>query len=368
MDNDTEDILHSENNSNEPIISETSTNSDVSVDAPSAPETALKPEQENAPTSTYTRDPRLDHPFEGSKEPKTEPNRDFFTQNDINRFRHKAELPLYAVMVVLNVLIVLSIIFCCILSACGVSTILAGESGDLLVGSFLGITEDIDDYGPVLLGTIVGVLIILPFTIYAMYAEYRARAVKITKNNFPELYYTIQEYSARLGLKKVPNAYVIQENGVLNAFSAFIIRKQYITINVDLFEIAYREYHDMDVINFVIAHEMAHIRLRHATFGIYMSILFANYVPIISTTYMRAREYSCDRIAQKLTKTSGIEAIMTFAAGKHLYKAVDIEDYLECANEVRGFFVFITNLISTHPILTKRIQALAKGEGSGKLL
>lgn len=53
--------------------------------------------------------------------------------------------------------------------------------------------------------------------------------------------------------------------------------------------------------------------------------------------------------------------------GKHLYKNVDIEDYIEHAHEVRGFFVWANNLISSHPIMTKRVRALARGQGSGEL-
>ena len=54
-------------------------------------------------------------------------------------------------------------------------------------------------------------------------------------------------------------------------------------------------------------------------------------------------------------------------AGKHLYKSIDIEDYLNYANEVRGFFVWCYNLSSSHPIMPKRIKALEMEEGSGQL-
>lgn len=153
----------------------------------------------------------------------------------------------------------------------------------------------------------------------------------------------------------------------MNAFATFILRRQYIVLLADLFEVAYLEHHDLDSIKFIIGHEMTHIRLRHSTFLYQISILFANYVPVIGTALSRAREYSCDRVAQHLTGVSGVEPMLALVVGKHLYKKVDVEDYVKHCHETRGFFVFIYNLLSSHPIMPKRIQALLKDKGSGRL-
>lgn len=211
------------------------------------------------------------------------------------------------------------------------------------------------------------ILFILPFMLNIYYQSYRASAVPITPRNFPEIYDRIQLYAKRLGLKEVPEAYIMQENGVLNAFSAFIIKKQYIEICADLFEVAYREHKDIDAISFVIAHELAHIKLKHATFPYNIRILFSNSIPIFGSTASRAREYSCDRLAQKVTGIDGIDAMFALMVGKHLYKDVDKQAYLHYAQTVNGFFVWCVNLVSSHPVMTKRIQALAMKQGSGKL-
>ena len=202
---------------------------------------------------------------------------------------------------------------------------------------------------------------------YLYYAQYRANSIRITEKNFPEIYEVVQDYARRMNMKKVPKVYLTQENGVLNAFSTFILRRQYVVLLADLFEVAYLEHHDLDSIKFILAHEMAHIRYRHATFSYNISILFANYLPVVSTALSRAREYSCDRMAQHLVGKSGVEPMLALVVGKHLYKKVDVQDYVEHCHEVRGFFVFIYNLLSSHPIMPKRIQALLKDHGSGRL-
>ena len=156
----------------------------------------------------------------------------------------------------------------------------------------------------------------------------------------------------------MPKIYMVQGDGVLNAFSSFIPFRQYIEIYADLLEVAYREYHDMATIRFIIAHEMAHIYYKHATMHYYYGMMFSQAIPILGPTASRAREYSCDRLAQLLSGSDGVEAMMSLVAGKHLYKQVDKNDYLHHAREVKGFFVFCYNLVCSHPIMTKRVLAL----------
>ena len=288
-----------------------------------------------------------------------------FTKKEIRSFRHKAENPLYITMVILNILMFVIGITICILAFRGEGP-LTEPIGDFVKEELLGISRYVQIHQELL-----AILILLPFmlmaAVYLYYAQYRANSIRITEKNFPEIYAVVEDYSRRLGLKKTPKVYLTQENGLLNAFSTFILRRQYVVLLADLFEVAYLEHHDLESIKFIIAHEMSHIRLRHATFSYQISILFANYIPILSSTLSRAREYSCDRVAQHLVGVSGVEPMLALIVGKHLYKKVDVEDYVKHCHETRGFFVFVLNMLSTHPIMPKRIQALLKDHGSGRL-
>lgn len=296
------------------------------------------------------------------------------TDEEIESCRHKSEKRWYVILVFINLIIIISVIVFCIINIHNYNTL-----SNTLKESF----SDTSSYANVLLSPssalnnlpielqllITGLITIIafPFGVNLYYAKYRSKAIKITENNFPEVYYNISEYSNKLGLKKTPEAFLIQQNGVMNAFSAFIIRKQYIEIDSDLFEIAYREFNDLESINFIITHELAHIKYKHSTFFYNFFILFATVIPIIGTTASRAREYSCDRLAQKLSQNNGVEAIFSLFAGKHLYKKINVYDYINNSNDIRGFFVWCNNLISSHPILPKRIRALMMEKGSGEL-
>ncbi len=289
-----------------------------------------------------------------------------FSDKELASFRHKAEKPLYVLMVFINVALIVTAIICIILAFYDFGPF-TGEAGDWVGERILGGKPGADTHIEVL-AILIMLPIILMAVVYLYYAQYRANSIRITEKNFPEIYQVVEDYSKRLGLTRVPKIYLTQENGLLNAFSAFILRRQYIVLLTDLFEVAYLEHHDLESMKFIIAHEMSHIRLRHATFSYQMSILFANYIPILSSALSRAREYSCDRVAQHLVGVSGVEPMLALIVGKHLYKKVDVEDYVNHCRETRGFFVFILNLLSTHPIMPKRIQALLKGSGSGRLL
>lgn len=203
--------------------------------------------------------------------------------------------------------------------------------------------------------------------LYYFYAKVRSMSLRITEHNFPEVYALIRRYAVRLNMKQVPKAYVMQSNGVLNAFSSFLFRKQYIEINAEIFEVAYREFHDMDALGFVIAHEMAHIYYGHATLRYHLLIWFTMGFPLLGAIASRTREYSADRLAQKVSGTDGVEAMFMLMVDRHLYKMVDREDYLEEAAGQKGFFLWLVNLLADHPVLCKRIRALSQGEGSGEL-
>ena len=95
--------------------------------------------------------------------------------------------------------------------------------------------------------------------------------------------------------------------------------------------------------------------------------MFSQMIPILGTTASRTREYSCDRLAQRLTGADGLDAMLVLVVDRHLYKMVDKEDYIEEMRNQRGFFLWIFNLLADHPVMCKRFVALAEGRGSGKL-
>lgn len=298
------------------------------------------------------------------------------TKEQIESCRHKSEKRWYRFMVFLNMILIIGVIVACVIHIPQYKKTVEQKMKGNQEKFIEEVTNELfsENYmeGKVptelkLFVTGMFILFLIPFILYFYYAKLRINGVRITEKNFPEVHQRIEEYSWKLGLKEVPQAYVVQQSGVLNAFSSFVVKKQYIQINSELFEIAYREHKDMDALDFIIGHELSHIRYAHATFHYNLPIWFVMGIPIIGTTASRAREYSCDRLSQLLTGSRGIDAMFALIVDRHLYKSVDLDAYLEDAAQEKGFFVWLNNLLSTHPVMTKRIKALVDRYGSGKL-
>jgi Zn-dependent protease with chaperone function len=172
-----------------------------------------------------------------------------------------------------------------------------------------------------------------------------------------------------LGMKKLPEVYIVQQNGILNAFAASgLLGKRYAQLNAELVDIAYMENRDFNPVYFVLAHEFAHHYYKHTYFLNKLLISFGRMGPGFGSTLSRAREYSCDRLAQLLTGSDGVREIMILNAGRHLYRYVDLNDYIDSARKEKGIFLRFVNLLSSHPVQVKRVLALADPRRkSGKL-
>jgi hypothetical protein len=54
----------------------------------------------------------------------------------------------------------------------------------------------------------------------------------------------------------------------------------------------------------------------------------------------------------------GEEGLVLLAAGRYVYKQVDIEELLEQARRFRGFWPTVAQLPQSHPFAVRRVRAL----------
>lgn len=216
----------------------------------------------------------------------------------------------------------------------------------------------------------VGVtLMLIPliiFTLGKQYAKSRATSIQITEKQFPEVYQVMKNFSEKLDMGYVPEAYVVQAGGVLNAFATSFFSRKYISINSDIFELCYLEHKDLDTLAFVIGHELTHLKRKHATTGMAIVESFARMIPIWGATQSRVKEYTCDRHAAWLCP-EGVDGLIVLSAGKHLYKQVNIDEYLKTSKNCKGIFCWVHNLTASHPIIPKRIKAIQNLDTHGEV-
>ncbi|MDN4493565.1 M48 family metallopeptidase [Ureibacillus aquaedulcis] len=201
------------------------------------------------------------------------------------------------------------------------------------------------------------ILMLLSFFFSAlMIGNIRSNAVKISAEQFPEVFGRAEELCRKMEINKVPDIYVMQSGGILNAFATRFFGRNMVVIYAEIFELI--NMNGEDELNFVLAHELAHIKRNHLSKQ--MLILPAMWIPGIAELYLRACEYTCDCYAAYYTENSAAaqNSLTMLAIGKQLYQHVNKEQYMKQLNEEKGFFVWLSQALSTHPPLPKRIDEI----------
>ncbi len=189
----------------------------------------------------------------------------------------------------------------------------------------------------------------------SMICHFKGNGVHINQNQFPSIYQAIAECTKQLGMKKQPQAYINNGNGVLNAFATHFLRTKYIILNSNVIDALLTR---PDALKFYIGHELGHIRRRHSIKRLF--IILATWIPIFGAAYARACEYTCDR--HGLYCCTSIEeaqiALTSLAAGQNNWQDINIDVLLEQTKLTGKFWMTFNELTQSHPWLSKRIVAI----------
>ena len=218
---------------------------------------------------------------------------------------------------------------------------------------------------------VIGIFVLIVCLMGYEYGKLRAFAVRITPEQFPDVYELWESMAMCMGMKRVPELYVINGDGQLNAYAACIPGFRYFSgIYSDILEACLRN-EDWDSLKFILGHELGHMKLSHVTWWwLTLTALtrlpFADYV--LGNHLSRAQEYSCDKIGHAIAQDDSYKGLLMLTAGKHLYTNVESKLHLQESASQRGFWMTIYNLLETHPILAWRISALHRNHNGGVFL
>jgi Zn-dependent protease with chaperone function len=213
--------------------------------------------------------------------------------------------------------------------------------------------------------SILATPVVLYFLRGLTYGTQRANGVKMSPTQFPEGYRLVVEAAQRFGLSEVPDAYVVLGNGLINAFSSGHGFRRYVVVYSDLFEIG-GQARDPEALAFVIGHEVGHIAAGHASYWRQLSQL-AMKIPFLGQTLSRSMEYTADNYGYAFRPSGARRAIGVLSAGKYLLRSVDFDGMADRAGSETGFFVWLANMVSSHPVNTWRAAALRNRAVAGSL-
>lgn len=219
---------------------------------------------------------------------------------------------------------------------------------------------------------VAGSLIFLaaPLALYLgrglMMAAQRVNGVKMSPTQFPEGFRIVAEAAARFGMATAPDAYVVLGNGQINAFASGHGFRRYVVVYSDLFEIG-GQAREPDALAFIIGHEVGHIAAGHTSYWRQLGMYAGRYLPLLGTSLIRAQEYTADNHGFANRPEGAARAMGTLAAGKYLNRVVGFDEFADRAGIERDFFVWLVNVLSSHPVLTWRSWALRDRSRHGNL-
>jgi Zn-dependent protease with chaperone function len=259
------------------------------------------------------------------------------------QLRSPYETPLYVLSVLVNLIIIALIL---------VGALLLGYLNALAGEPLSGPTLD------AIRVAFVALLLLVPgLVLYRQItrAGTRGSAVRLSPGQFPDIYAVKDDFARRLNLRRDPEIYLMSGNGTLNAFAASTFGYDFVVIHSELFSNTYER--NKDALAFIMGHELGHLRLGHTRLWYQLSTAYVDRVPLLGGFLSRAREFSCDRHGAYLAPR-GEEGLVLLAAGRYVYKEVDVGELLEQAQRFQGFWPVVAQLPQSHPFTVRRVKVL----------
>jgi Zn-dependent protease with chaperone function len=213
----------------------------------------------------------------------------------------------------------------------------------------------------VLLITIIGAIYAAMFGVFffllhlGFIAHVRGSAVRLGPNQFPELHQRVAQLAVRMGMTTVPEAYLMQAGGSLNAFATRFLGVNFIVLYADLLEACGSNDAARDMI---IAHELGHIHRGHVRW--HWLLLPSNIVPFLAMALSRAREYTCDRYGRAGAESTdgALLGLSILAAGAKYGPRVNREALVAQRETLNTGWMTLGEWLSTHPPLAKRLAQI----------
>ena len=166
-----------------------------------------------------------------------------------------------------------------------------------------------------------------------------------------------------MNLSKIPEVFVVNSNGVINAVAIRGLSKQYVFLYSSLVDLMLldKEGTGMNELKMIIGHELAHHAAGHTGMVRNLLLLPARVIPFVGNAYSRACELTADHVGTVFTKDieASKRALVALACGsKSMVDKTNIESFMQQEKEVPPITGFINELYSSHPRMTLRVKEM----------
>jgi Zn-dependent protease with chaperone function len=213
-----------------------------------------------------------------------------------------------------------------------------------------------------LYGLVIGFFLLAAHAL--MLAYIKGHAIKLSEHQLPELYARVRAACKTLGIDQIPEVYVMQAGGMLNAFATKFLGRNFVVVYSDLLEACDERSRELDMI---LGHELGHLALGHLKWLLFLAP--GKILPWFGSAYSRACEYSSDRCGLEVVGdlNTASRGLVVLASGGKYASQVNLNQFVRQAEENSGFWGTIFELNASHPFLPKRVAALANYRQPGAI-
>jgi Zn-dependent protease with chaperone function len=209
-----------------------------------------------------------------------------------------------------------------------------------------------------IIGLVYGIMLGVFFFFAHLFliAHVRGSSIKLGPQQMPALYNRVVAIAQRIGMRRIPDVYLQQSGGVLNAFATRFGRRRFVVLYSELVRACGDNF---DALDFIIAHELGHIHRGHLNWRWLLTP--ALFIPFLGTAYSRACEYTCDRYGFQASSdpNRSLDGLCILAAGPQFSAYVNKQAFVDQRGDLETAFMKLGQWFGTHPPLAKRVAALA---------
>ncbi len=189
------------------------------------------------------------------------------------------------------------------------------------------------------------------FSHSALISHLKGNSVLITSQQFPDIYEKIEKATEKLKMP-MPSVFLMNGNGILNAFATKFLRRSYIALYSDVIDSLEERNASID---FYIGHELGHLHRNHLKWWPFFLPLYA--LPLLMPAYRRACEMTCDQYGRFCSETSedAVRALAVLAVGNSRWKGLSAAHFTDQIKETGGFWMSFHELTDSYPWLSKRV-------------
>ncbi len=228
----------------------------------------------------------------------------------------------------------------------------------LVLGAIAWLAIIVGTLGGALIGLALGFLLYV-FAQSAFIAHIRGQGVRLSSEQYPELYAQFVQCCTSLQIDKIPEIYILAGNGGLNAFATKFFSTHYVVLLSDVVDAM--EQHP-DGVRFYMGHELGHLRRKHLNLHLLRWPVL--WLPLLGAAYSRACESTCDLHGRACCATAegAARSLAALSAGVQRWKDLDLLAYQQQALQGTGFWMSFHELTAAYPWLSKRVLRVAAPE------